>query len=224
MFYLTRAPKWAEEAEVLGLDPAQIALLQTRIEAAREAFNAQRQALASARSKTQALQFALDAMNTQGAGIIQQIRGRSATLGNKAYILALIAKPEKPSPIAPPGTPSGFDAQVTQIGSVILRWQCDNPHGSRGTIYHLHRRIGAPGGQWDFIGTAGRKEFEDATLPAGVAQVCYRVQAFRSTAAGQVAEHVMNFGGIGRGLPMPGSIQLAKRKRERRARRVRRAA
>ncbi len=213
MFYLTHAPRWAEQAEALGLDPEELALLQTRIDTAREAFNTQRQALSAARSSTQLLTNALDAMNTLGSSVIQQIRARSATMGDTAYSLGRIRRPDKPSPIAPPGKPCRFTADLGQAdGSLTLRWACTNPRGSRGTAYNVHRRIDGGNGQWEFLGIAGRKQYIDGTLPPGIAGVTYRVQAFRSTALGPVAEHSVCFGAQ-QGLPMPGPMQLAVRRR-----------
>ena len=212
LFYVIHAAKWAEEAEALGLDPQQVASLQAKVDAARLAFNAQREALSSAQSRTLALHNALDAMNSEGSIIIRQIRATAGTLGGQAYSLGMIPPPAKPSPIGPPGTPYRITAELTQIGSVILRWACKNPRGSRGTAYNVHRRISSAGEQWEFLGIAGRKKYEDATLPPGVAVATYRIQAFRSTALGARAEHGVNLGGVPRGLPRPGSMQLATRR------------
>ncbi len=214
MFYQSRLANWAQEAEALGLDPQQIAIMEAKVEAARLAFNAQRQAMSAARARTQALHNALDAMNTHGASLIRQVRARTATIGSKAYVLAQIPAPDKPSPIGPPGKPDRITVELSEIGGIVLRWTCKNPRGSRGTAYHVHRRIAATGGQWEFLGIAGRKKYVDATVPAGVGVVSYRIQAFRSTALGPVAEHHVNLGGVPKGLPIPGRMQLATRRPE----------
>jgi hypothetical protein len=148
-------------------------------------------------------------MNAEGANIIRQIRATAGSLGDQAYSLGWIPVPDKPSPIGPPGAPHTITAELTQIGSVILRWACDNPRGSRGTAYNIHRHIGPPGGQWEFLGIAGRRKYEDVTLPPGAAVATYRIQAFRSTALGVVVEHNVIFGGVSGDTPVTGNMQLA---------------
>jgi hypothetical protein len=151
-------------------------------------------------------------MNAEGASIIGQIRARTATIGKQAYALGRIPVPDKPSPIGPPGKPERISAELTQIGSIILRWSCKNPRGSRGTVYHVSRCIGSASGPWEFLGIAGRKEYEDATLPPGAAVVTYKIQSFRSTALGEDTLHGVNLGGVDRGLPVPANMQLATKK------------
>lgn len=48
-------------------------------------------------------------------------------------------------------------------------------------------------------GAAGSRKFLDGTLPAGASPVTYQVTAVRSTAAGNPAQFVVNFGTGGSG-------------------------
>ncbi len=212
-FYRVRAQKWIQNAGVLGLDPQDLAALQADIAAAEQALDAQQLALAMARAKSEFLRSKLKAMRRRGAGLINQIRGRSVTLGVQAYILGMLPVPEKGSPIPAPGQPHSFTAELRQNGMLVLSWSCDNPRGARGTLYHVHRQVMREGdGSWgprEFLGTAGRKEFVDATLPPGVMSVTYDVQAIRSTRAGATANYLVHFAGP-RGMRMlPGKMQLA---------------
>jgi hypothetical protein len=216
-FYKGRAAKWVENAALLGLDPQELATLQAEIAAAEEALRVQQLAQTQARIKTQSLRFALEALGTTGAGLIRQIRGRSATLGNQAYILSMLPVPEKGSPIAEPGTPRSFTTELQQTGMLTLRWECNNPRSARGTLYHVHRQVMREGesdwGPREFLGTAGRRKFVDATLPPGVVSATYEVQAIRSTRAGMTANHLVHFAGP-RGMRMlPGKMQLARETR-----------
>ena len=98
-------------------------------------------------------------------------------------------------------------------GALILKWKCDHPRGSRGTVYHVSRQLdghhtSADGG-FEFLGIAGRKRLEDARLPPGVKRALYEVRAFRSTSSGMTATHIVNFGFSSHGLPVPGKMQLA---------------
>ncbi len=216
-FYKARASAWIERAEQLDLDPQELATLQAHLAEAEQALEAQQLALAQASARTEMLRARLKALRASGAGIIRRIRGRSATLGVQAYVLAMLPVPEKGSPIAAPGTPRSFTARLEQGGMLMLGWKCDNPRNARGTLYHVHRRVLREGdsswGPREFLGTAGRKKFIDATLPPGVVIATYEVQAIRSTRAGMTATHLVNFAGP-RGMRMlPGSMQLARETR-----------
>jgi hypothetical protein len=65
--------------------------------------------------------------------------------------------------------------------------------GAVGTTYHVWRRIG-PSGPFTCLGATGVKKFVDETLPQGLAQVTYQIQAVRSTKAGPWARFDVNFG------------------------------
>ena len=105
----------------------------------------------------------------------------------------MLAKPAKPAPIGPPGTPYAFSAALQQIGWLTLRWKCRNPRGSTGTMYHVWRRTGFSGA-FGFLGATGVRRFVDKTVPAGASAVMYQVQAIRSTTAGALATYHVNFG------------------------------
>ena len=90
-------------------------------------------------------------------------------------------------------------------GSVKLRWKCDNPAGSSGTLYHVFRKVGTAPGEFTFVGGSGSRTFVDGTVPSGVATIVYQVQAARTTAVGDAAEFVVNFG-VGTGGLMTASV------------------
>jgi hypothetical protein len=60
-------------------------------------------------------------------------------------------------------------------------------------MYQVYRALGI-NGEPVFLGATGRKKFTDATVPAGVRTVCYRIVAVRSTARGETAEFPVNLG------------------------------
>ncbi len=196
IFFETHLPTWEDNAAALGLDPDRLAALAARVAAARAACLAQEAALERARAETLAVRLAMRAMRRDGAVLIEQIRLRAATLGNRAYVLGQVPAPADGGPLPPPGEPYAFTSDLKPSGALLLGWKCDNPPGARGTTYHLSRRTdtGAGLGDYTFIGIAGRKRFTDATLPPGVRQVTYRVQAIRSTSAGPAAVHQHRFG------------------------------
>jgi len=60
-------------------------------------------------------------------------------------------------------------------------------------------------GEFTYLGGTGMKEFTDATIPAGSAQVTYQIQATRTTAVGPWAQFNVNFG-VSSGGEMTASV------------------
>jgi len=94
--------------------------------------------------------------------------------------------------------PFDFTVGLLQNTSLELKWKCNNPSGTQGTIYEVKRAIG--GGAFNFVGATGVKLFTDDTLPSGSAPVTYQITAVRSTARGNPAQFTVNFGIGGPGL------------------------
>jgi len=192
-FFQVHLPRWAENAEQLGLNPDDIATMTARTEAAQAALFAQMQAQRAAEAATLALREAMDAMATMGANMLLQIRATAARSGDAIYPLASIDPPAKGSPVAEPGTPSKFEFSLDSLGALQLTWQCKNPRGSVGTMYQVYREVDGSG-EMVFLGTTGKKRFIDTTVPPGAKHIVYKVRAMRSTKLGQSATFNVNFG------------------------------
>lgn len=193
-FFEGRIAPWTEHSAAIGTDAAMVADLQTKTQAARAAYRAQQAAQQAARSATASLHNAVAAMGVAGAAIILQIRAKAETTGDEGvYALAYISPPAKRSPAGAPGTPDGFTVRLLAAGALELRWKCDNPPGTTGTIYQVYRRIGASG-EFAYLGSAGKKRYIDAAIPAGASSITYQIQAVRSTAVGKWAQFNVNFG------------------------------
>ncbi len=165
----------------IGTTTADVTALTTKTTAARAAYTAQQAAQSTAKAATLTLQNAVDAMSVSLAGIIKQVGAKAESSGNPGvYALAEIPAPATPSPVGPPGQPSGFAAQLDGDGSLIITWKCVNPAG--GTMYQVFRQIGGEG-DFDYIGGSGEKKYIDTTIPAGATQLTYKVQAQRTTQA-----------------------------------------
>ena len=205
-FYENHISPWSLNSVAVGTTAAEVTALQTKTEAARDAYNAAIAARDAAKAATLAYDNAVAAMADAGADIIKQIRAKAATAGSNVYVLAQIPAPAIPTPVGPPGTPFDFSVELLGDGSLELRWKCNNPAGSAGTMYQVYRRIG-PGGAGEFVycGGNGSKKFLDATLPAGSAGVTYQIQAVRSTSTGPWAQFNVNFG-VGGGGMMTASV------------------
>ena len=191
-FYENHIGPWSTNAVAIGTTAATVTDLQTKTDAARAALTAQQQAYQTAKTATEALKNAINAMNDAGAGIIDQIRGMAKNSGNpNVYTLAEIPGPAIPAPVAPPAQPRDFKVSLDN-GSLIITWKASNPAGAQGTIYRIFRS--ANGGPTTYLGDVGSKKFIDTDIPAGTTQVTYEIQGVRSTAAGMWGTFIVKFG------------------------------
>ena len=197
-FFQTHLAKWQENAGKMGVSEEAVAAVAALVEEAKAAHLAQRAAKQAAQSKTTALYDVIEWLDRAGSTVIQQVRATARTEGEGVYVLAQISPPADPAPVAPPGKPERFKAELLGGGSLRLTWTCKNPPNATGTLYQLsrlvyvagedrpRRRPGGQGGQAGFepIGLVGKKRFVDETLPRGTQMVTYKIRAVRSTAAG----------------------------------------
>lgn len=215
-FYEAHIAPWTSNAAAIGLTPASVTALGGLTSAARKAYNDAEAARQAAKTATQAFYDAVRAMhNGPGAGqdMIDQIRVRAQSTNNpNVYVLAQIPPPATPGTTPPPGTPFEFTVGLLQNGALELKWKCNNPSGTQGTIYEVLRKIGA--GAFNFVGASGVRVFTDETLPSGSAPVTYQITAVRSTSRGNPAQFTVNFGIGGPGLTIAsvtegGPVKLA---------------
>ncbi len=143
------------------------------------------------------------------ASDLAKIIDGTATVTNEQKINLGLNVRAMPSPLPPPGKPDRFRVTLSGDGSVELAWKCNNPPGSRGTIYQVERRVGG-GSAFTFLGASGTKRFIDTSIPAGAPSLTYQVQAIRSKSAGQRAQYNVNFGGSA-GATMTASAAAAPR-------------
>ena len=197
MFFRTRLPVWDENRDLIGLDPAEIAELEARTEAARAACDAAYAARQTAQSATLAWHAKAAQLAEYGSNLIQKIKATASSAGGTSvYTAALIPPPADPSPLGEPGTPTGFRVQLYDgSGALKLTWKCKHPAGSQGTLYAIRRSVN--NGNFVFLDTVGKKKFVDDTLPPGSANVVYEITAVRSTRRGQPARFNVNLGVAG---------------------------
>lgn len=183
----------------IGLVSADVTDLSAKAAAARTAFNLRESLWQQAEAVTLDLNSKVDVMSVAWASCTNKIKGKAIQVGGTSvYTLAQIPAPATPSPIGAPGTPTEFEATLLQGGDVDLVWKCAQPAGASGTTYQVYRRL-TPGAEWDFLGTSGEKKYIDATIPAGVQFVMYKVRGIRSTVAGTWGEFNVTFGAGGSG-------------------------
>lgn len=142
--------------------------------------------------------------NGPGAGqdMIQTIRTWAESKNDpNVYTLAQIPPPATPGVTPPPGTPFDFTVNLLQSGALELKWKCNNPSGTQGTVYEIKRRVGGGGGgAFGYVGSSGVKTFTDDTVAAGSPSVTYQITAIRTTRRGNPAQFTVNFGVGGPGL------------------------
>lgn len=202
-FYEAHLTPWTANAAAIGLTPASVTALGALTTAARSAYNAHVAALEAARAATANFYDKVRSMHNgpaAGADMIQTIKTYAQTKNDpNVYVLAQIPAPAVPGTTPPPGTPFDFTVGLLQNGALELRWKCNNPSGTQGTIYEVMRRSGG-GGAFAFAGATGVKLFTDETLPSDSAPVTYQITAVRSTSRGNPAQFIVNFGIGGPGL------------------------
>ncbi len=121
---------------------------------------------------------------------VTDIRQEAESTGNtQVYALALVPPRATGQPAPAPQRPTQLTAQLANAGSseggLALSWQCPQPRNVRGTMYIVSRQL--PGeNTFTTLGIVGQRRFVDETLPAGVGEATYTVQAVRGTRAGGV--------------------------------------
>jgi len=192
-FFEAHNPTWQSNASAIGSSSAEITALEAKTSAARAALIAQKEAHDLAQTKTAALRDAVDAMMEAGSKVIKKIRSKAADDGNVIYQLANIPAPGTPSPVGELTKAGQFKVELDETGAIKLSWKCAQPRSASAVTYQIWRQIGTSG-PWHSLGGTGAKYFVDETIPAGSAQVIYKIQATRSTSKSPWAMFMVNFG------------------------------
>jgi hypothetical protein len=133
-----------------------------------------------------------DLLKAKARQLAKLIDGTATVTNGQREALGLSVR-ATPTPMGAPGTAYDFKVQLKGDGSIETKWKCNNPRGSQGTVYQIFRRLGAVG-TFEYLGGVGDKKYHDTTIPAGTATLTYKIQAVRSTAAGDWAELCVGFG------------------------------
>lgn len=191
------------QAASIGLTAAQATTFKNAALAADAAFAARENAANAAKAATLNQTTAVGAMRTVAGDTLRAIKAFAEAQANPAavYALAQIPAPAVPSPRPAPGRPFDFKVTLNPGGSISLRWKCQNPPGTSGTVYHIYRRVGGGEVPATDLGTIGLREFTDTTVPASGAAVgvTYIVQAQRAELLGEASLPLTVQFGIGGG-------------------------
>jgi hypothetical protein len=202
-FFEQHVEPWTSNAAILGLSPTAMTALAAAVGNARTAWNSAQAARLASKAATNEFNDTLSGAGKLVAEAIELIRNKAESTNDPSlYNIALIPPPATPSTIPPPGSPFDFKITLEQGGALGLKWKCNNPEGSVGTIYEVRRQAqGSPADQWTFAGATGTREFLDTTLPSSMAAsgVNYQITAVRSTARGVPSIFNVRFGVSGGG-------------------------
>jgi hypothetical protein len=199
-FYEAHISPWAASPPAIGLTAGQVTNLSTLTKAARNAYDLAEIARNRSKAATQAFYDAVRAMHNgpnAGSDMIEAIKNFASTTNNpNVFVLANIPAPARPGTLPPPGTSFGFTVNLLQSGAVQLKWKCNNPAGTSGTLYEVRRAstVAPSASDFVFIGASGSKSFLDETLQRGAAPATYQITAVRSTSRGNPAQFTVNFG------------------------------
>jgi hypothetical protein len=192
-FFQNRQTLWNTNATQIGLTTAEVTALGTKATAAAAAIAAAEVARDNAKSATQAADNAVEAMTLMGAEMIKKIKVKAGEAGDNVYTLSNVPAPALPSPVGAPGMPFALKPTLKASGAVEMTWKANNPAGCSGVIWQIYRKTESTG-EYMYLGGTGSRKFTDTTVPAGVPSVMYQIQGTRSTAVGDAAEFVVNFG------------------------------
>jgi hypothetical protein len=139
--------------------------------------------------------------------MIETIKTTAATKNDpNVYVLAQIPPPASGGVTPPPGTPFDFTVGLLQDGSLELKWKCNNPSGTQGTIYEVKRKSGTAT-TFVFLAASGVKTFIDDSLPVNASLSTYQVTAVRSTTRGTPAQFTVHCGVGGPGITVENATE-----------------
>lgn len=192
-YFQDRIPLYTTNQAAIGASSADITAITALTTAARDAFNAYNEAVVVAKQLLGDADIAINAMAEKGAVIIEGARLKAKATGNESvYTMAGLPIPSTPAHKGDPGTPYAYKLELQPDGSLKMKFKCNNPVGTTGTIYHVYRQI--DDGAFVYLGGSGQKQFVDTTIPTGVTKLTYKIQAVRSNAIGVCGEFTVKFG------------------------------
>ncbi|HED54655.1 MAG TPA: hypothetical protein ENJ00_10715 [Phycisphaerales bacterium] len=193
-YFEQRIPAWAADPAAIGLTALQIGELQTRVTAARAAYDAAQAIRQQSKNTTNIQREAVAEMNTQGTAMLSLIRAFADLSGNPASIFdaADIDAPSATStPMPPPVPATDLSTSLENSGAVRLKWKGTVANG---TVYSVWRRLGE-NSPFVQIGTSTTKSFVDETIPAGTPEASYLLITLRDgQSSGESEPTIIRFG------------------------------
>lgn len=166
--------QWADNAAAIGIDAADVAALASSTSTATNSRTAAGVARQASKDATLDWYDAADTAMDGARDLILEIKAFAASSDNpQVYVLAGLSPKDPPGETPAPDAPSDITATLLSGGSLELKWKGKGP---RGTFYIVNRRLLGES-TYSVIATVTDKTFTDATLPVGVDEVRYQINA-----------------------------------------------
>lgn len=192
---------WLTNFASIGISESQAQAFKALYTAMAASNSAAIAARMASKDATVAFQNDLTATRATAAAFVAVIKAFAESTDNpNVYSLAGVSPDDPRSVLPPPLPPQSFVATVNPSGSIRLTWKVTQPKGVNNVTYMVKRRIPGVDSAFVTIGTAGRKEFTDETLPLGVDAVNYIVQPRRGDSLGNESNVLaLQFGSVAGG-------------------------
>jgi hypothetical protein len=186
---------FTSNAAQIGITPAMATAFSDAVDLATAKTASQQEAKQALRVATEQVGEAFEELRELTGELVRTIKAfaENSSKPSIVYNAAQIDPPAPPSPAPPPGMPTDLVVGLEPSGALSLRWKCQNPPGTQGTVYLIERRLNTTG-PYLFRGAVGEKRFNDDTVPAGTSQVEYKIWAQRSDAQGVANFFTVRFG------------------------------
>lgn len=194
-------PVWSANTGAIGMTTAQASAFNKAVGDLQAAILDQEKAKQTAKAATVTSNDMEAILRTLATENVQRIRTFAQSTNNPTvYTTAQVPAVQPPSPVGPPGTPTNFTVGLDPQGAIVVKFKCANPSASTGTTYLVRRKLPSQT-SFAFFTVVGKKTFTDDTLPSGIAQAEYSVQAQRGDSSGVAsATLVVKFGTGGDGM------------------------
>jgi hypothetical protein len=186
---------FTNNAAQIGITPAMATAFAAAVDLATDKTANQQEVKQQLRVATEQVGEAFSELRELTGELVRTIKAfaENSSKPSIVYNAAQIDPPAPPSPAPPPGMPTDLVVGLEPSGALSLRWKCQNPPGTQGTVYLIERRLNNAGA-FAFRAAVGEKRFTDDSVPAGSTQVEYRVQAQRADAQGVANFFTVRFG------------------------------
>lgn len=189
-FFASRVPVWAENAAQIGLSAQAVGQLSALLSDAQAKLAEQAAKDAEKQAATAASNLAADALRAAGAGDLATIKAFAKSTNNPGvYTLAQIPAPAAPTPAAPPSMPYDLEANINNVGDVVLSFKSDNAQSHTGVFFVVRRKL-AGQSAFSLVGTSGTKSFTDKAIPQGTTGAIYNVTAKRGELVSPTSENI----------------------------------
>lgn len=169
-----RLGTWTDNAASIGVEAAEVAAVASATSTAVNARTAAGTARAASKSKTQDYYDKADAALELARDLILEIKAFAATSDDpQVYVLADLSPKAEPGETPAPEAPSDVSTTLLPNGALELKWKGKGPQG---TFYIVSRRLSTES-SYSIIATVTDKVFTDSSLPFGIDEVRYQINA-----------------------------------------------